>query len=1165
MRIAGIEFPQDFWDALNDDKLVLFAGAGVSKGKPAGLPDFRDLARAIARGTGERRKYLEPEESFLGRLKEQRGTRVHKRAARILSNIDSEPTNLHKDLLRLFKRDHKVRLVTTNFDGLFEQAVDSEDVFDTKPEVFGAPALPLGLDFTGIVHVHGAVSQPESMVLTDQDFGRAYLTEGWARRFLVDVFRTYTVLFVGYSHNDTIMNYLARALPKSDEFKRFALTDSMTAAQMRWQTLGIQTISYTKSRGHRALHSGVNGLARYARRSILEWKREIETIAQNPLPHDKESADIIEESLNDPDKTPFFANAASDPAWIEWLDERKHLSAIFGHGKLSAVDGVISGWLAGKFACQAADRLFLLIGEHNTRLHPNLWWNIGYAISSGELAPDQDILSRWVSVLLADIPANTIGGQHNLLDLGVRFAQNRLFDRVLQLFEAMTASRLELESGFSLDDRGESPIDAELKFVGETHVVWGLWKDCLEPHLCQVTRPLLGLVIRRIEERHLTLRSWNQSENWERPAIEEHPQNLSTGLSTILVDAARDTLEWLAENEGKSAPFWRDQLANSDAPLLRRLAIHLVIVQSEITPDEKIAWLLTEIDIHDPEIHHEVFRLAEQAYPHARQESKASLINAVSAFRWKDEKDPDQDKITARHHLRWFSWLHSKDSCCSLAKQALNSVSSSHPDISAPVNPDFLTYSGVSFGPRSPWTVDQLLSRSADDWREELKSFNPANSYMINRNGLLYNLAEAAQRQFDWGMELAESLARHGDWEVDLWSSLLQAWVAMELSEQEYTRVLSCISETSLAKSHAFGIANVLLALVRNQGKPYALRLLSRANESAMALWQDLDRKETGDEHDDWLHRAGEHAAGRLTDFWIDGLSLWCNAKGPASKRKNDQYRVALTTVVSDPTIPGMLGRSVLLSNFPFLLHADREWTLENLLPSFNPDSDNWEVARESLARINIDPDVADLLHKAFLEAVQWSSSEGEYVRGQFILRYIYMIAYFVEDPLNTWIPKLFNDGGEDIGEVFTSNLNEKYLWEMEEATQREWWQRWLKGYWVNRLEGVPYALTPKEIAHMLHWPAQLTAVFPEAVALAMRMGETTSEFGNLLYSLGKSNLSERFPSEIARFLLHLDNIGVQDHWWGAKDLLKDLLESSISDDIKHNLRELMAKQGIEE
>ena len=62
------------------------------------------------------------------------------------------------------------------------------------------------------------------MVLTDEDFGRAYLTEGWARTFLIDLFRSHAVLFVGYNHSDLVMTYLGRALP-SGTSERFALTD----------------------------------------------------------------------------------------------------------------------------------------------------------------------------------------------------------------------------------------------------------------------------------------------------------------------------------------------------------------------------------------------------------------------------------------------------------------------------------------------------------------------------------------------------------------------------------------------------------------------------------------------------------------------------------------------------------------------------------------------------------------------------------------------------------------------------------------------------------------------------------------------------------------------------------------------------------------------------
>ena len=62
----------------------------------------------------------------------------------------------------------------------------------------------------------GLLTVPMTWFSQTRDFGRAYLTEGWARRFLVDLFRSFPVLFVGYSHNDIVMTYLARALPPSE-------------------------------------------------------------------------------------------------------------------------------------------------------------------------------------------------------------------------------------------------------------------------------------------------------------------------------------------------------------------------------------------------------------------------------------------------------------------------------------------------------------------------------------------------------------------------------------------------------------------------------------------------------------------------------------------------------------------------------------------------------------------------------------------------------------------------------------------------------------------------------------------------------------------------------------------------------------------------------------
>lgn len=175
MKIAGIDFPKQLLDALNDNRLVIFAGAGISIPEPAGLPSFSQLAKDVATGTGETQGEREPEDRFLGRLFDK-GQNIHAQVSRILHEKNSRPSSLHADIVSLYRSIDCVRIVTTNFDTLFEDA--AKESFGADPEVFKAPALPLGSDFKGIVHLHGSIDRPRDMVLTDTDFGRAYLTEG---------------------------------------------------------------------------------------------------------------------------------------------------------------------------------------------------------------------------------------------------------------------------------------------------------------------------------------------------------------------------------------------------------------------------------------------------------------------------------------------------------------------------------------------------------------------------------------------------------------------------------------------------------------------------------------------------------------------------------------------------------------------------------------------------------------------------------------------------------------------------------------------------------------------------------------------------------------------------------------------------------------------------
>ena len=455
----------------------------------------------------------------------------------------------------------------------------------TTPKIFQAPALPLGHDFEGIVHVHGTVNRPKDMVLTDADFGRAYLTEGWARRFLTGLFREFTVLFVGYGHNDTVMRYLARALPESQPGKRFALTPQRGDDPQRWRMLGVEPIPYPQGSDldHGTLYEEVHRLARYMSFSILDWQREITEVAAKPPPINEDEIDIVEHALQDPVKTRFFTRAACLPEWIEWLNERKKLTALFSDDDLSDSEAVLATWLSG-FAEDQADELFELVAQHHMCLHADFWRMLGSKIGNSDRSlPKPEILSRWISLLIATKPKK--GHDYTFLWLGQRCVKHGMLEDLMSIFDSMAASHLVLKPAYRLPDAdrngAQSRIRVETRFLADHHSLNELWEG-LKASLPKVAQTLLKRISRRFEDQHLKLCAWQAAgSEWDptsygRSAIEPHKQDEFPGTVDVLIDAARDCLEWLADNDMRAAARWCDQLAGSDVPLLRRLAVHML-------------------------------------------------------------------------------------------------------------------------------------------------------------------------------------------------------------------------------------------------------------------------------------------------------------------------------------------------------------------------------------------------------------------------------------------------------------------------------------------------------------------------------------------------------------------------------------------------------------
>ena len=1168
MKIAEIDFPSPLLSALRDGELVIFAGAGVSMGEPACLPSFKELAEKIAQRTGEVLQGGESEDRFLGRL-HQKGVKVHERAVQELSRNNPKPTDLHRDLLRLYEKNgEQVRVVTTNFDLLFEAA--AQDIFGAVPEVFRAPALPLGRDFNGIVHVHGALSHRQGMVLTDEDFGRAYLTEGWARRFLVELFRHFRVLFVGYRHNDIILNYLARALPTDSTKPRFALTDDSDL--QRWESLGIEPFLYPKpdANDHSRLYEGVRRLAEYVNRGVLDWQREITELAEKPpLSLDEEATDLIADSFSYAERTRFFTQAATSPEWIDWLNRRGHLVPLFGPDDLSEPNQVLATWLAEKFARDHANKLFLLISQYQMQLHPHFWFVLQRAIGKeGDKPLDKDTLARWVSLLLKTDPLN-VNWYSDItppsvwwLEISKRCNDQKLISAILQIFAAMSKSRLLLEPGFaqSSDDGNDQPPRANLPLVCDHHILNEIWKQGLKPNLDQVAKPLLSLIVRRIEDQHRTLYAWKQgAQKWDhvsnnRWAIEPHRYNMSPTAIDVLIDAARDSLEWLTSNQADSVALWCALLIDSDVPLLRRLAIHTLPVRSDLTADDKIDWLLTHIGLHDPAAHHETDRAVYHTYPNA---SLAQRENLIVSHRRPDEDDSER-------HFEWLSWLHRLDPTCPLAQNELDEIAARCPQFrrqEAPVDA------------RSSWSVEELLARPADEWLEDLLDSTPT----IDSDDIQTVVGDATKQKPSWGLDLADALAAGENWEAKLWSTLIYAWGETELDENQGRTVLNLLKNANLHQKYGRDVAYILYGLVKNGGRSCALELLPQANKIAAALWANLDQDHPYEEKSDWLISAINHPVGTLAQFWLESLFLWWKHQDPVPDQLDGDYLAALSKIVEDRTIAGRLGRAVLADYFASLLEIDESWTKKNLLPLFfrknHSDADDYKAIWDGfLTRRRLTPFVAELLSEAFLDAIQHINSElsDQNRRDGFITCYTVMLVYFALDSSEKWISEFFTHSDVEARHTFSDEIGHR-LHHMNETQQQEQWNCWLKRYWQTRLEGVPKPLESDEIKRMMDWLPHLKGVFSEAVEMAIQMPQSESGVKReswVIFKLESSDLPEMHPEATAKLVLYMrpslpptnTNLAYGHQKQIQRELIGRLLQSPLPPELKTKLQELDAQ-----
>ncbi len=280
---GGPDVPERLLQAHKEGRVVFFCGAGISY--PARLPGFTGLVEKLYSGLEvipdpvqkaaiKNRRYDTAvsllETKFVG------GRRaVRQKIAEILDPDISAPnaTATHDALLTLAEcRERRTRLITTNFDRLFEHVIAKHVIANGRSSTarFEAPLLPVPKQrWDGLVYLHGLLPEDtankslDNLVVSSGDFGLAYLTERWAARFVSELLRNFVVCFVGYSIDDPVLRYMMDALaadrllgetpPEMFAFGSFSKREEEARAN-EWRARNVTPILYREHRRHAYLH-----------------------------------------------------------------------------------------------------------------------------------------------------------------------------------------------------------------------------------------------------------------------------------------------------------------------------------------------------------------------------------------------------------------------------------------------------------------------------------------------------------------------------------------------------------------------------------------------------------------------------------------------------------------------------------------------------------------------------------------------------------------------------------------------------------------------------------------------------------------------------------------------------------------------------------------------
>ncbi|HMS15229.1 MAG TPA: SIR2 family protein [Planctomycetota bacterium] len=395
---GGPDIPDQLIQDHADGKVVFFCGAGISI--PLGLPNFEQLVDGMVCHVGEPLNEDENEDKRLKRydsvIRQYESRLVGGRHAfrrhlgKLLTARQPSRSLLrtHRALLDLSRtNDGRTRLISTNQDRIFEEVANFYPT--VGPHIITATPQSQGWD--GLVYLHGRLPpglEPDlldQLILSEKDFGRAYLLEGGHARFVANVLRDQIICFVGYSVDDPILSYMTvgSEIDGFGEKYLFKSAKNPSPSPEYSTRHGCTLIEYRADREHSLLHESLRRWSVFHRRQFQAKSRFVRIMAGlKPDPKAPESwnSHLMMWCLADRSGVPAHAFANHNPLpTLNWLKEfekprfsKAHLELLSlvssknDGGSLSPVAANFANWLVRHIH---DDQLLLWVAKQDGKIH----------------------------------------------------------------------------------------------------------------------------------------------------------------------------------------------------------------------------------------------------------------------------------------------------------------------------------------------------------------------------------------------------------------------------------------------------------------------------------------------------------------------------------------------------------------------------------------------------------------------------------------------------------------------------------------------------------------------------------------------------------------------------------------------------------------------------